>query len=478
MPIDLSQPLAWTTADADETAMLKSLQGNILKGHGRDRTWNIFFRLGDKPAISRELLKTLDRIWVTDALTQLTETEVFKKSKGTIPGNTFGALFLSATGYAAIQLAFPDLSHNSVFTPGMKVQADPNDLADPHPSLWEEPFQRDIDGMLLIADDDLHRGTLALVEARSILTAAGATVVWIQEGVALRDKTTNEGLEHFGYVDGRSQPQLLVESIDPGTRWDSSFPLDSALVPDPFVDDETAFGSFFIFRKLEQDVAGFKHREQLLADHLGYQGAGQRELAGAYVVGRFEDGTPVVEFNAAQGTAPVPNDFDYSADPAASRCPFHAHIRKTNPRGSGPGGLADERTRIMPRRGITYEDIPRTVHPSDLPEAETLADFLSDVLPLLPSSGLGLLFMAYNSRLDEQFVFTQRVWANNLNFPEPASGLDGTIGQGPNIPGGQLFPVTWGDDATRQLPFDFQGFVKMRGGEYFFAPSKAFFANL
>lgn len=477
MPIDLSRPLAWTTADSEETALLKNLQGNILKGHGRDNTKNIFFRFGEDVQRSKDLLRNIDHIWVTDALTQLTETETFKQSKGTIPGNTFGALFLSAAGYSALQLAFPDLEKNSVFNPGMKVQTDQNDLSDPPPSIWEPPFQERIDGMLLIADDDLQRGNLALEEALSALSAAGAFILWIQEGKALRDKNTNEGLEHFGYVDGRSQPQLLVESVEPG-KWDSSFPLDTALVRDPFAEDETAFGSFFIFRKLEQDVAGFKFREQLLAEDLGFIGAGQRELAGALVVGRFEDGTPVVEFDAAQASVPVSNDFDYLSDAGASRCPFHAHIRKTNPRGSGPGGLADERTRIMPRRGLTYEDVPRAVHPSDLPEADTLEEFKTDVMPLLPSSGLGLLFMAYNSRLDDQFAFTQRIWANNLNFPEPASGIDGVIGQGANIPDGQLYPVTWGDPASEVKPFDFKGFVKMLGGEYFFAPSKAFFASL
>ena len=42
MPINLNAPLAWTKADSDELKMLQSLQGNILKGHGRDYTANIF----------------------------------------------------------------------------------------------------------------------------------------------------------------------------------------------------------------------------------------------------------------------------------------------------------------------------------------------------------------------------------------------------------------------------------------------------
>ena len=54
---------------------------------------------------------------------------------------------------------------------------------------------------------------------------------------------------------------MLVEDIDKefdtagGARWDPSFPLSTALIPDPGASDDLSFGSLFIFRKLEQDVA-------------------------------------------------------------------------------------------------------------------------------------------------------------------------------------------------------------------------------
>lgn len=55
---------------------------------------------------------------------------------------------------------------------------------------------------------------------------------------------------------------MLLEDIEQKSRdegiaqWDPTFPLSSALVPDPLVTnpDELAFGSFFVFRKLEQNV--------------------------------------------------------------------------------------------------------------------------------------------------------------------------------------------------------------------------------
>lgn len=309
-----------------------------------------------------------------------------------------------------------------------------------------------------------------------------------------------QGIEHFGYVDGRSQPLLLLEDIEKEAEagiahWDPTFPLNAALVHDPVppnpqnptVTDPNAFGSFFIFRKLEQKVAGFKTREQDLADALSLTGD-DRERAGALVVGRFEDGTPVTTAATPHGTTPR-NDFNYNADGGfgqTARCPFHAHIRKTNPRGSGGNEPEpDERLHIMPRRGIPYEDMPRAVLPDALPEVHSRAEFTTKVLPLLPTGNVGLLFMAYNSKLDKQFVFTQHSWANDLSFPanhapvgSPGPGIDGVIGQGPNNPAGQIYDKAWDNLGGGTAAFDFKGFVQMKGGEYFFAPSIFFLRNL
>lgn len=485
MPVNLTAPLRWKTATADEQKMLKNLQGNILKGHGRDQTWNIFFQLaGGSPtaiAASKRALREIGNHHVTDAYTQLLTTEKFQ-TDGT-DGGPFCAAFLSAAGYTALGLTFTPPAGNAVFGPGMKAPASLAQLADPAVATWEAHYQKPIHGMILIADFHIARGLNTVDEIITLLVTAGATIQHVQAGKSIRN-AAGEGLEHFGYVDGRSQPLLLLEDIDDEAHtgiahWDPTFPLSTALVPDPLGGDPLAFGSFFIFRKLEQEVAAFKHTEQKLADTLGLT-LDNRELAGAYVVGRFEDGTPTTTSAIPRGAKPG-NDFDYKADPAAARCPFHAHIRKTNPRGAGGAEPEPaERLHIMPRRGITYEDVPRAVAPKDLPEARTLAEFETRVLPLLPTKDVGLLFMAYNARLDQQFAFTQQTWANNLGFPlgVPPAGIDGVIGQGPNLPAGQQYPKSWDDPTKGTAPFDFHNFVHMKGGEYFFAPSIMFLRSL
>jgi hypothetical protein len=48
------------------------------------------------------------------------------------------------------------------------------------------------------------------------------------------------------------------------------------------------------------------------------------------------------------------------------------------------------------------------------------------------------------------------------------------IGQGHE--GGQSWPKQYG--STEEIAFDFAGFIKMMGGEYFFAPSIGFLKNI
>ncbi|QMS90527.1 Dyp-type peroxidase [Nostoc edaphicum CCNP1411] len=44
-------------------------------------------------------------------------------------------------------------------------------------------------------------------------------------------------------------------------------------------------------------------------------------------------------------------------------------------------------------------------------------------LDRLPTGGVGLLFMCYQSDIWEQFEFIQRFWSNNPTFLEPAMSI-------------------------------------------------------
>ncbi|MGO8608761.1 hypothetical protein ACC848_37960, partial [Rhizobium johnstonii] len=100
-----------------------------------------------------------------------------------------------------------------------------------------------------------------------------------QTGNGLHNRN-GDGIEHFGYVDGRSQPIFLDEDLvseklreDGTTNWDAGFGLGRVLVSDAAAPDpQTQFGSYFVFRKLEQDVRKFKTQEAAFATSLGLAG--------------------------------------------------------------------------------------------------------------------------------------------------------------------------------------------------------------
>ena len=477
MPINLAEPLAWKKATADELKMLQALQGNILKGHGREHTANIFFQLDPaKPLESRRMLRDLANYHLTSAYRQLLDTEQFKCDGKS--GGPFTALALSFKGYQALGLA-AKAPADPDFRKGMKHQTSIDALNDPVVAQWEPKFQEKIHGMALAAAaTESETGQLAGT-IETLINKAGGTVVHVQHGRALKN-AAGKGIEHFGYVDGRSQPLMLHEDIEDeamtgGTaRWDPAFPLGAALVKDPGVTDPNIFGSLFVFRKLEQHVRDFKTREQEVADILVLKGNDDRERAGAFIVGRYEDGTPITLSDHARAMEP-PNDFNYEGD-VASRCPFHGHIRKVNPRGTA----AAERQHIMPRRGIPYEDLKREFNPAELPDSDDMAEFLANVAPKLPVTGVGLLFMAYNASIAQQFRFVQHSWANDTTFPGPGNtGIDPVIGQTANNPGDQKLPKEWDNPAAGSVNNgSFAGFVKMKGGEYMFAPSLTFLSTL
>jgi Dyp-type peroxidase family len=299
-------------------------------------------------------------------------------------------------------------------------------------------------------------------------------------------------VEHFGYVDGQSQPLFLKRQAEQethkggGSFWDPRAPLSLILVPDPNGSRSRSFGSFLVYRKLEQNVRGFRLAERQVAEELGLP----LDLAGAMAVGRFRDGTPLV-LQPGGGTRPIPNDFNYGGDPTGVTCPYHAHIRKSNPRqesvkrgGPFAQSVDGELGHRIARRGIPYGGpLSESNNPNDLPR-----------------NGVGLLFFCYQADIWEQFEFIQRFWSNNPVFLEPALGgrgqanypdavgLDAVIGQkiagvfdpiiGQEAQPSRHWPRAWGKPPLSPVSTDLAQFVTLKGGEYFFSPCLSFLKGL
>lgn len=456
-------------ADDELRAFFNDLQGNILKGHGRHHTVNRFFTFDKKKAAGlKAAISALAKAGlVTSAAKQLAATEAFRNGG---PADTPTALLLlSYCGYAKLGIPVDLIPEGGAFRDGMRKRTDV--LSDPSKSEWEEGFREEIDALLLVGMPDAA-GAAALADTLSAgLLAAGASIATEVAGHAIFNGA-GEGIEHFGYVDGRSQPLFLKSeidheiSVDGASKWNPRFAaLKAVLVQDKGGQDDNSYGSFFVFRKLQQNVEIFKKGEEDLEDAIE-QAGGDPTLAGPMVVGRFEDGTPLVVATQALGQA-VTNNFNYDDDPDGLICPFQAHIRKTNPRGDvrrnippASGSDLGDRKPIMARRGITYGgDRPRSDDEEGLPSDR-------------PTHGFGLLFMAYNRSIEDQFEFTQRTWANNQNFVRPNTGIDPVIGQGPRT------PYNWPLADGTAVSHPFEQAVTLLGGEYFFAPSISFLKGL
>lgn len=477
----LDTPITWTksSTDAELKLFLDDLQANILKGHGRHHAAHIFMSFaGMNAQETAEVVRALGES-CTSAYEQLRKN---KRLPPHLDGGPVRCLFVSASGYTALG-ATVETPAGEAYRAGMPKRRDT--LNDPERGTWDPHWTyAQPDAMFLIADANSHAVDRDMHAVIHYLKASKVTVLAVETGLQqTRDFQPGvpQGVEHFGYVDGRSQPLFLQEDItaEPKGGWDPAFKPSQFIVADPNGRGPLSAGSYFVFRKLEQNARGFNAAEDALGKTLFGPGASQDELdrAGAMVVGRFEDGTPLTLSPTALKAAP-PNNFDYSADADAARCPFQAHIRKVNPRGdieriTGTEDAQPGRRPIMARRGITYG----ALRPHNADRSE-FADAGHE-----PEKEIGLLFMAYMASIENQFEFTQQSWANNDKFVAnigaktfPQVGIDPIIGQMGATSDPTSRDYTW--PATPPKKAGFAQFVTLKGGDYFFAPSLSFLRSV
>jgi Dyp-type peroxidase family len=417
----------------DGRRLMDGLQGNILKSHGRDHVAIFLIRLPAAPSELAAVREWIRRLELTSAGKQWDEALTYRLTRDA--GRVFRSFAISANGYRRLGYSEYSMPRDVAFRLGMKDAA--RTLGDPAPSSWQSPYSNAIDALLIVAHDDpvmlddvVHQtaGTLASV-------ASTRVVVGIERGSILRDER-RQSIEPFGYVDGISQPLFLQPDIDEYQltasveRWNpAAEPFQLVLADDP----QTAgkFGSYLVYRKLRQDLRAFADALQRLTNATGLDASD----AAGLVVGRRRDGTAV-----AARAAPLTNDFDYADDQDGRRCPLAAHVRRLNPR----AGDIQERGRLIARRGIPY--------------AEATGE----------ERTAGLLFMCYQQDISRQFEFLQRHWANALlDATGRHIGQDPLIGQASESP----WPQAWPTMSGGTVRLDLSGFVRLAGGEYFFAPS-------
>jgi Dyp-type peroxidase family len=488
MPVDLNELTPINPDDPKYLPMLANLQGNILKSHGRNHAVHLFLTFNQNSAEIRRWIADFTGRYVTSALRQHYETRELKVTE--IPGRLFAGFHLSAKGYAALDLPdfnpedfVEDTSVNNCpdiyFKAGM--EAGGGEINDIPRDQWESDFKNnDIHALIILADDDVKRlKDVSALVSKSLEKVT--TNVFAQNGDVLRNEA-GKPIEHFGFRDGISQPVFYTEDVEKARaggfeKWDSLAPLSLVLIKDPLSKDEDCFGSYMVYRKLEQNVKKFREQEASLASAECLNLAeNEFERAGALIVGRFRNGVPV-ELSAFDNNDKLidHNDFNFIGDdkkPTASQCPYQAHIRRMIPRGET--GLdengkikAEELQHRMVRRGIPYDQRERNADGNLVEKGD-------------PEKDVGLLFICYQSSIPKQFGFVQAKWANTTEFfNKNGVGIDPIVGQyeASDASEYQKWHLTWGCNEAKKT-FNFKCSVVLKGGEFFFAPSISFLRNL
>lgn len=438
-------------------ADLADIQGLVYSGFS-DHTHAayLFARLGSDPARSRSWLADIRRR-VTSAVREQYEPH----------GRTQVALApsgLRALGVPEeVVVALPQEAKL-----GMPSRA--RILGDNDPDTWELGHDdAPLDALVMIfARDETLRDQMRARE-RAALEAAGAHVY--------PDEITwpLEGREHFGFADGLSQPFLPGPHREPRNGdtpvatgeillgYKNAY---DALPQSPRWDDVDLGrnGTYLVFRKLAQDVAGFwgwlDARARDLAPDDPAVAAELRELLAAKLVGRWRSGAPLTlspdRDDPAYATPQKRNAFEYlPTDAGGMRCPISSHVRRANPRDARGGSARDSdavvsRHRIL-RRGRSYGA------PLDDAAARAGRD---DGTPR------GLYFISLQASIARGFEFIQQTWLSSPGFHGLHAEPDPIVG---NSDGSSH--VTIPAQPLRLRLAKVPRVVNVRGGGYFFMPS-------
>ncbi|WP_315927079.1 cytochrome P450 [Mesorhizobium sp. SP-1A] len=318
----------------------------------------------------------------------------------------------------------------------------------------------------------------------------------IRPYTTVADGNRPKAREHFGFLDGISQPIIrgagrgAANAVPPmhllnpgeflfGYRDEHGFYPPAPVVPsaaDPLgilraiktdgsisavdrpLHDFGRNGSFMVVRQLCQHVDRFNDYCRQAAREVSKltREPVTPDWVAARIVGRWKDGTSLIRSPDKPAGGTPDNQFSFGAeDPQGLKCPLGAHMRRSNPRASLDTDL-DTQIRITKRHRILR--VGRT-YSADGKDGKTEQ---------------GLLFMCVNASIERQYEFIQQTWMSARNFnglrdeKDPLIGNQ-TVDEAGDPVGRYAIPRWEGSIALQGMP----SFVTTRGGGYFFLPSKS-----
>jgi len=493
--------------DTEQQLALDQLQGDILVGLQKEAQLFVGFAIADVTKFKR-FLSAIPLTTGREALLAEDRILAARANGGTGKLDIRGInIAFSAQGLKKLGVPNVDNIKDKSFLAGLAAQSaklnDPPDGPGAVKNWLLGNGVGELDGLLIITG----RGRPEVQATMADLDQSAGSGTWIPffTEIGTTRPGAEHGHEHFGYLDGVSQPAVRgrIDQIFPAKKflnpgqnpadpnqglpgadlhWPGEFVFgyaeqDKTDVEHPLGPKDGGLpwmknGSFMVFRRLEQLVPEFHATAKAKAEALG---GVDPDVLEARMVGRFRSGSPIslsdVDNPALGGNELKNNDFDFGGkDLDGLKCPYAGHIRKAYPRNdvtpaaTGATQEAKEKSseantqthRIM-RRGIPFGP---EVGPVENAKNQT-------------QHSRGLMFVCYQTSIQDQFEFITRNWINNPDFAIPKAGFDPILGQAegsnrqrsftggpPNSPSGKPPTVTLEAD-----------FIRPTGGGYFFMPS-------
>ena len=359
-----------------------------------------------------------------------------------------------------------------------------------------------------------------------------ARVAWQRGDCPLHHQTNLTEREHFGFLDGLSQP-IFPDRADArkvSARWRefhevrvgefilgycnerNEMPESPSLTPEAYQGadlprraetggapgdmrlDFGKNGTYLVARQLHQNVGTFdglvaRAAELIKADH---EPAPIPEAAGL-LMGRGLDGEPLVPDHGdpkdAKAEYPTYNDYGFhQTDPSGLLCPIGSHVRRANPRDSlepnPDAALSMAKQHRILRRSRIYGDRSKRLGFWDedgdgrrrMPDPTLSPDERKQLRDAEDAEERGLFFICLNTDIAGQFEFIQDTWLNNPNFGDLEGERDAILAASIDTKVSLTsMPFTrWMDRNEKDDRGDYIGkpVVEMRGGAYFFLPGR------
>ena len=404
-------------------------------------------------------------------------------------------LAFTAQGLKALGMAPENIDNfHREFSEGMVTPHRQRILADydnsaPEKWRWGGPNNEEAHILLMVFGSDETTAINYYKDLEQQYLAAGMKNIFELDG-----QTLPFNKEHFGFRDGISQP-IIKGSDRQGPEQDMTnagefimgYKNEYDVYPDtpilatnqgdtsdlPFdpmgtgKKDIGRNGTYMVIRQLQQDVdAYWTFMNERTKNEDGSLNEKESVKLASKMMGRWPSGAPLSRFPDAdpaddgKGTDNFTQYFTYQdLDKEGLKCPFGAHIRRTNPRdnfednGPAQSFKLTRRHRIIRRArlyGCPYQGSP-TNHK--------------------PDTEVGLLFTCFNADIGRQFEFISYTWANYPKFlqlyndPDPITGIRDVPAEGTE----QNFTIP--DKPVNKYITGMKNFVTVKGGAYFFFPS-------